>query len=142
VGGKWFPPQERAPGERRSRLRSLEEPFPALEQGLELVARMSVSRQHLDIVPVFREAPLELGDGRFMFGDLRLDSLELRGTLRPDGLLARLCTLRVRRRGRWRGLASFTLADILRPAAVVGVEPAAFDRNRSLGDCVEERAVV
>ncbi len=64
-------------------MRSLEEPFPALEQSLELVARMSVSRQHLDIVPVFRETPLELGDGRFMFGDLRLDSLELRGSSLP-----------------------------------------------------------
>ena len=120
----------------------LEEPFPALEQALELVARMSVSRQHLDIVPVFRQMPLELGHGRFMLGDLCLDSLELRGSVCRDGLLARLCPLALRRRGRGRSLARFTLPDIFGPAAVVGVEPAVFDRNRSLGDCVEERAVV
>jgi hypothetical protein len=79
VGETWFPPRERAEGEGRSRVRPLEEPLPALEQGLELVARVAVSRQHLDIVPVFRdgsvltsigagEADRLLGDGTFAGG--------------------------------------------------------------------------
>ena len=65
--------------EGRSRLRSLEEPLPALQQRLELVACMPVSREHLDVVPVFGEALLELGDGRLVCRDLCLDPLELRG---------------------------------------------------------------
>ena len=61
---------------------SLEDVFPALEQRLELVAGMPVSREHLDVVPVFGEAQLELGDGRLVFRKLCLDPLELRGSLR------------------------------------------------------------
>ena len=70
------------------------------------------------------------------FARAQRELFALTGCLRGFG------TPSARRRGRWRGLARLTLADILRPAAVVGVEAAVLDRNRSLGDCVEECAVV
>jgi len=38
---------------------------------------VAVSRQHLDVVPVFRKAALELAHRAFVFGDLCLDPLEL-----------------------------------------------------------------
>ena len=63
-------------------MRPLEEVFPPLEQSLELVARVAVSREHLYVVPVFSQTPLELGDRALVCGDLRFDALELRGSLR------------------------------------------------------------
>ena len=36
----------------------------------------------------------------------------------------------------------FALTDVFRPAPVVGVELPLLDRDRSLGHCIEERAVV
>src|SRR6478672_11693510 len=123
-------------------MRPVEEALPALEQRLELVAGAAVSREHLDVVPVFGEALLELRDGRLVFRDLRLDPLELRRSLRLGRRLARLCRLALDRCRRGRSVALLALTDVLRPAAVIRVEPAVLDRNGSLGDGVEEGSIV
>src|SRR4029079_17698287 len=103
-----------------SRVRPFEESLPLLEQRLQLVAGAAVLSKRLDVVPVLGELPLELGHGLLARGDLRLDSLELRGALRfRRRHLAHL------RRGLRLGCRycrhspRLALADVLRPTPLV-----------------------
>ena len=93
-------------------MRPLEEELPPLEQSLELLARAAVSREHVDVVPVLCKALLELGDRALAGGDLRLDALELRGSLWLDRRLARLGRGLSLDRGRRRRLPCLPLPDV------------------------------
>src|SRR5437016_147492 len=99
-------------------------------------------REQLDVVPILGQAVLELGHRAFAVRDLSLDSFELR---RPLPRLWRGWLLLVRRLqvgrtcGRTQLLAT---TDVLRPAAVVRIEPLVLDGKRPLGNRVEERPVM
>jgi hypothetical protein len=55
----------------------LEQGFPALQQGLELLACSAVGLQCLDVRPIVGELALEIGDQSLAIRDLGLQPLEL-----------------------------------------------------------------
>src|SRR5262249_11254342 len=123
---------------RRLRLaRSLfEERLPALEERCQVVARRPVGGDEVDVRPVLCELPLELRYALFAAGDLALD--EFQGRL-PLFWFLRPPLPRFRR---WRRFDLRAAVAVLRPAARVGNEVCALDREQPARDGVEERAVV
>src|SRR5437764_8827 len=131
------------------RLGLLEQLLPALDECRERVAAALVGSEDVDIGPVLGELLLELGDLRLSRRDLRFEPLERRRSLR---LRLRLRShrgprRRLRKLGVRRGLGSARLpllsrAEQLGPPAVVGAQLTVLDRERPLGDRVQESAVV
>ena len=94
------------------------------------------------VAPVLGELALELGDLDLAGGDLRLHLLELARASRLGR--PRLLLLRFRRRGRLGrcGHALVAAGDVVGPAAVVRADRAVLDRQRAVGDRIEQGAIV
>src|SRR2546429_7707116 len=153
-------------------LGALEQGLPPLEESLQLLACAPVGDEQLDVAPVIRQLAFQLCDRTLALGDLRLDALELGCLLGLRWSLADLHGLLVAGRGElgsggprrgnlpvppdplpWSALRADgplrglplrgrSTAHVLRPAAVVGVQPPVLDCQGALCHCVEERAVV
>src|SRR6185312_4510710 len=116
---------------------SLEEQLPALEERREVVAGRAVGGDEVDVRPVLRQPPLELGDVLLAARDLALDEFERAGAV---VLFLSLPAFRLRFR-RW-GRFELGPALVVGPAARVRDELGAFDREQPPGDGIEQGPVV
>ena len=119
--------------------------LPAREQRLQIVAGAPVLRKDVDVRPVLGELLLELRDGRLERRDLVLDPVELGRALRAlaSASSRRTCGFGFSTFG---GASSAARSSRMRtysaqPPSYELIAPV-LDRERALGDRVEERAVV
>ncbi len=141
------PSQQRSPDLRALRLGLLEELLPALEERGERVAAALVGGEDVDVASSPRRASSRARPPRPRARRSRPRSARARMDAAGFGFAAggfacRLRALDRRRLGLCACLPLLAGAQELGPAAVVGAQLPVFDRQRPLGDPIEQRTVV